>query len=79
MTAMSGKRFEALVGLEYPTDPRAIAALLRGEDVPVDRQRLRRAEAGEVVGDIPACSVPWLLEQGLIRPVTEEVTDHGEV
>lgn len=29
----------------------------------------RRAEAGDIVDDIPAKSVKWLREQGLIEPV----------
>jgi hypothetical protein len=28
----------------------------------------RRLEPGEQASDIPEASVPWLLEQGLIRP-----------
>lgn len=28
----------------------------------------RRAEAGDVVDDLPSKSVKWLLEQGLIEP-----------
>lgn len=32
----------------------------------------KRAEAGDVVADLPPDSLPWLLEQGHIEPVTEE-------
>lgn len=28
----------------------------------------KRAEAGDIVSDIPSRSVPWLVEQGLIEP-----------
>ena len=31
----------------------------------------RRAEPGEVINDLPAKSLPWLLEQGLIEPAAE--------
>lgn len=31
-----------------------------------------RAEAGEIRDDIPAKSIPWLLEQNLIELVEEE-------
>lgn len=31
----------------------------------------KRAEPGEIRGDIPEKSLPWLLEQGLIEPVGE--------
>lgn len=30
-----------------------------------------RAEAGDVVSDIPASSVKWLVEQGIVEPVTK--------
>lgn len=30
-----------------------------------------RAEAGAVVDDLPAESVPWLLEQGYVEPVDD--------
>ena len=29
----------------------------------------KRAEAGDIVADIPAKSAPWLLEQGMIEAV----------
>lgn len=35
----------------------------------------RRVAPGEIVDDIPEISVPWLLRDGLIEPVAEEVTD----
>jgi hypothetical protein len=31
----------------------------------------RQVEAGDVVNDIPAKSVPWLLDQGIIEVVEE--------
>lgn len=40
---------------------------------------LRSPVPGEVVDDIPEVSLPWLLEQGLITPLPEEVTGDGEV
>lgn len=30
-----------------------------------------RAEKGEIVTDLPAESIPWLLEQGCIKPADE--------
>lgn len=30
----------------------------------------KRAEAGEIVNDLPAKSVSWLVEQGLVEPVS---------
>lgn len=31
----------------------------------------KRAEAGDVVSDIPGSSVKWLLEQGIVEPVQD--------
>ncbi len=42
--------------------------VLVGINYPPDR----RAEMGDVVDDIPAASVPWLLEQGLIEPAKKK-------
>jgi hypothetical protein len=41
--------------------------VLVGLDYPPDK----RAEAGDVVTDLPKPSLKWLLDQGLIEPVTE--------
>lgn len=40
---------------------------------------VRTVAPGSIVDDIPEVSWPWLLEQGLITPVPEEVTRDGEV
>lgn len=53
-------KYRVLAGLNYP-------AKGGGE---------KRAEAKQVVSDLPAESVPWLLEQGLIEPV--ETSKGGE-
>lgn len=66
--------YRALAPLSYPTDPRIVARLLAGDTVPFAQRRLRHVARGEVVADIPAVSVPWLLEQSLIEEVP-----HGEV
>lgn len=36
----------------------------------IDYGRGKRVEAGEVVTDLPAAAVPWLLECGAIEEVT---------
>lgn len=36
-----------------------------------------RKEPGEIVSDIPADDIPWLIEQGAIEPV-EEVMQRGD-
>lgn len=38
----------------------------------IDYPPRNRAEAGDVVSDIPAKSIKWLCEQGIIEPVDEE-------
>lgn len=62
-------QYRALVGLEYPTDPAVIRRIQQGDVRPEDRALNRQVEAGAVVDDIPAVSVSWLLEQGLIEEV----------
>jgi hypothetical protein len=32
----------------------------------------KRVEPGEIVSDVPKQSIPWLVEQGVIKEVTEE-------
>lgn len=41
--------------------------VLAGINYPPDN----RAEAGDIVADLPAKSIPWLLEQGYIVAVDE--------
>lgn len=65
------KRYRALTGLSYPTDQKVIKRLLAGENVPAEERRMKRVERGEIVDDVPACSLPWLLEAGQIEPVEE--------
>lgn len=48
-------KFKVLVGINYPTKG--------GKE--------KRAEPGEVVSDIPAKSIGWLVEQGIIEPLPE--------
>lgn len=64
---MPSKRYRAKTGLSYPTNPQVIARLKRGENVPWEERRAKEVAAGEIVTDIPAVSVPWLLEQNLIE------------
>lgn len=48
------KRYRVLTGLNY---------------TPPGKKAERRAEPGVIVTDLPAASVGWLLEQGLIEQV----------
>lgn len=77
--------FRVLSGLSYPTDPAVIRRLLAGDQVPLAERNLKRAEPGAIVNDIPAVSLPWLVEQGLIEPVpvrtelsVQKEDPHGE-
>ena len=65
MPVTKQKKYRALTGLSYPA-PKDVEAKKRGRDVP-----MLRAEKGDVVCDLPACSVPWLLRQKKIREVKE--------
>lgn len=54
---MASQRYRVLTGLNYP-------ARRGGPE--------KRAERGDVVSDLPAGSVGWLLEQGCIEPAETE-------
>ena len=56
MTAQ--KQYRVLVALMYPASSK-------------DKEASRHAEPDEVVDDIPAKSVPWLLAKGCIEEVTD--------
>lgn len=60
------KRYRVLTELTYPTP--ATFKLPRNQWV------RKVAPVGSIVSDIPAISLPWLLEQGLI----EEVKGRGD-
>lgn len=57
--------------LNWPADAAVIARLRAGESIPItERGEIRTARRGEVVSDVPPGSAGWLIEQGLIEPVT---------
>jgi len=62
--------YRVLVPLEYPTDPDIVARLVRGDQIPLGERGMVARGPGDLVRDIPACSIPWLIEQELIEPVT---------
>ncbi|AVX31802.1 hypothetical protein CTH_2259 [Carboxydocella thermautotrophica] len=37
----------------------------------------KRVEPGDVIDDLPKKSIKWLLEQGLIRPITAVEPEKG--
>ena len=67
--------YRACVGLTFPTDPEIHARLVAGEDIPWEERKLTRVEPGELTSEIPASSIPWLLDQGLIEVYADEVDD----
>lgn len=68
-------RYRVLVGLDYATSPSAIRRIQAGESkLPFAERRMRRAEVGEVVEDIPTSSIAGLLAKGYIEEV---MTDDG--
>lgn len=56
------KRYRALVGLSYPTNPRASR----------ENWVMKHVAAGDVVDDIPGKSVKWLLDGGRIEKVADD-------
>lgn len=58
-------KYRVLTGLSYPA-PKDVEAKKRGRNVP-----MLEAEPGDIVSDIPACSVPWLLKGGYIEEVAD--------
>ncbi|HEX8221683.1 MAG TPA: hypothetical protein VF914_21020 [Chloroflexia bacterium] len=45
----------------------------------IDYRFGRRAEVGDVVDDLPAGSIPWLLADGVIEPVNSSEAEGQEV
>ncbi|MBF8255134.1 MAG: hypothetical protein HW375_41 [Anaerolineales bacterium] len=70
---MVKKQYRVLGTLTYPTDPKVIKRIQAGEVVPMEeRGPVKTVGPGKIEDDIPAVSVPWLLEQGYIEVVVEE-------
>lgn len=55
--------------LTIMTDDAQLRAMLAGGKIPLVERDRRLAQAGEVVTDLPAISVPLLLAAGKIRPM----------
>ena len=58
-------------GIEYPTDPAIVRRIKRGEKVAYAERGHKRAEAGDVVDDIPKESVSVLVRKGWIESAGE--------
>jgi hypothetical protein len=68
------KKYRALRGLAYPTDPKIVKRLQAGEDIPWEERGCKEVAAGQVVDDIPSVSLAWLLDAGAIEEVGDEAT-----
>lgn len=66
------RRYRLLTNLSWPP-PDIVRRLQAGEPIPLNQRQMTEYAAGDIRDDVPATSVPWLLEQGAI----EEVTDTG--
>ena len=62
--AQAPKRYRALRGLNYPTDPKVIRRIQAGEKVPVEERRETRVEAGEILEDLPPVVERSYLDRG---------------
>jgi hypothetical protein len=68
-TRKTKSRYRVLVDIDYPTNDKAIKRLLAGESVSIEEQARVERKVGEVVSDIPTCSLPWLIAGKLIEEV----------
>lgn len=70
--------YRVKVGISYPATPEVEAALRAAAELPEEERQaavaeafasggMKHAEPGALVDDLPALSLPWLLEQGLIE------------
>lgn len=61
---MPVKRYRVLRGpLFYPTDPDIVRRLREGEELKWFERKNKEAATGQIVDDIPAMSIPILLEK----------------
>jgi len=60
------KQYRALVGLSYPATAKDVKLRLQGKQC-----AWKDVEPGEIVDDIPAMSVDWLLADGRIEEVDD--------
>ena|SRR3990167_10292612 len=57
-------------GIAFPADPAVIERLTAGEQIPMEeRGEIIELAPGDESDQVPAVSLPWLLEGGLIEPV----------
>lgn len=59
--------YRALRELRYPTDLEVVARLVAGENPPLRQRGMKTVKEGAIVEDLPAESIPMLLEKGWIE------------
>jgi len=64
-------------GLIYMADDDQIAAMARGDRIPLAERAWKEAPAGAIVTDLPAVSVPGLLAAGWIEPADDSLKGGG--
>ena len=76
-------RYKMKVGINYPTSAKVVEELLGMAELPDEERQAKvsqiaqdggfaRAEAGDIVDNLPEVSIPWLLEQGHIKAVDDK-------
>lgn len=60
------EKYKVLRELRYPADAAELAKRVKDKTAKI---RWKDVKVGSIVSDIPAISLPWLLEQGCIQPV----------
>lgn len=64
---MAKKTYRVLTGINFPATAAALKKAKAGKAL--DPEEMTRVEAGEKTDAIPAESVKWLLEDGLIEQI----------
>jgi hypothetical protein len=66
-------KYRAITGVNAPVDEkeanRIAAAIKAGKPLSQEERKMQYTEPGDIIPFVPAVSVPWLLEQGLIEEV----------
>ena len=65
-------KVQRLYRISYPTDPEIIKRIQAGESIAFEERGVKEVPAGAVVDDVPAVSVPWLIEQRYLEEVADD-------
>jgi len=67
-------KYKVLVGLAYPTSAAILKRIADGENVPWEDRKVKEVAVGDIVDDIPANSIGWLLAKGYIEKLAPVFT-----